>query len=477
LVPYIEGLLDETQERAVKEHVDACQACRAEAEGLQTLQRRLVGDAEVLAERNLEDEVMNRIIREQSVRLKSAPQAGEGLRLRRLIMQSRMAKIVAAAAIVLVCIGGLFLWKGTESGVALADVLAKVEQVQAFMYRMTMHMEGPMQGMPSADMDVDMEGTVLIAEEYGMRMDMYMVDPNGALDLHQQMYMLPRQNMMIMLMPGMKKYMRVEIDETVIEKTRQQNNDPRLMIKQIIACEYEELGKDVIDGIEVEGFRTTDPSYAGSMFGDVAVTLWVDAKTWLPVRVEMDMKMNEEMQMQGTLHDFQWDVPVQASEFDAVIPADYTAGPGDGIKVPAMNEETAIKGLRLARTLTGEYPKNLNMMDLIKIMSQVPKEDEGEAESRFESPDDVSLEDIEAMAAKQVEKFMPIQGLGTFYMMLGQEQKDPAYYGDIATPDDPAHVLMRWKVSETEYRVIFADLHAETVTAEALAELEAALPE
>jgi len=36
---------------------------------------------------------------------------------------------------------------------------------------------------------------------------------------------------------------------------------------------------------------------------------------------------------------------------------------------------------------------------------------------------------------------------------------------------------MRWKVSDGQYRVIFGDLHAETVTAEVLAELEAALPQ
>jgi hypothetical protein len=35
---------------------------------------------------------------------------------------------------------------------------------------------------------------------------------------------------------------------------------------------------------------------------------------------------------------------------------------------------------------------------------------------------------------------------------------------------------MRWKVSDKEYRVIFGDLHTQTVTAEKLAELEAALP-
>jgi len=39
-------------------------------------------------------------------------------------------------------------------------------------------------------------------------------------------------------------------------------------------------------------------------------------------------------------------------------------------------------------------------------------------------------------------------------------------------PKDTDKVLMRWKVSGNEYRVIFGDLHAQTVTAEALTDLE-----
>jgi hypothetical protein len=35
---------------------------------------------------------------------------------------------------------------------------------------------------------------------------------------------------------------------------------------------------------------------------------------------------------------------------------------------------------------------------------------------------------------------------------------------------------MRWKVSDNEYRVIFGDLHTQTVTAEARADLEKDLP-
>jgi hypothetical protein len=50
------------------------------------------------------------------------------------------------------------------------------------------------------------------------------------------------------------------------------------------------------------------------------------------------------------------------------------------------------------------------------------------------------------------------------------------YYGNVVTPKDADKVLMRWKLSDNEYRVIFGDLHAETVSPERLAELEKSLP-
>jgi hypothetical protein len=77
---------------------------------------------------------------------------------------------------------------------------------------------------------------------------------------------------------------------------------------------------------------------------------------------------------------------------------------------------------------------------------------------------------------KLVDFLMPIRGLRRFYAFLQYNTKDRAYYGKTVTPKDTDKVLMRWKVSDSEYRVIYGDLHAETVTKEKLAELEAALP-
>lgn len=472
LVAYLDGLLDEPQKQTVEAHLKACETCRTDLQGLQTLQQRLVDSGKALAQSDLEDQVMNRILREQSARLKSAAQAGMGLALRRLIVRSSVIKTGVAAAVVLAAVGGIFLWSGTRSGVALADVLARVEQVQAFMYQMTMHMKGQMEGANLSN--TDMSGSILIADGYGMRMDMSMTDAATGQVTQQQMYMQPEQKKLMMVLPQMKKYMRMEFDESMVEKMREQNKDPRLMIKQVLVCRYQDLGRSVIDGVNVQGFQTTDPAYAGNALGDVDVRIWVHAKTGLPVRMEMHIKANEQMEMDATLHDFQWDVPVSAAEFNPVLPADYTAAPGDGLKVPAMTEQTAVAGLQMCLDLLGRYPENLNVMTLMQMIQETKDSQTPRARKLREAM--AQAKDDEERAKVVMESMMPLQMLGGFYGTLVQEKEEPAYYGKVVQPGDIAQVLLRWKTGENEYRVIFADLHAETVDADTLAKLEAALP-
>jgi anti-sigma factor RsiW len=473
LVAYLEELLEDSQNQAVEEHVKECEICQAELKGLQTLQHRLVDNGKALAQSDLEDQVMNRIIREQSARLKSAVRAGMVLRLRRLIMKSATVKIAVAAAVVLACAGGFYLVGGTRN-VALADVLNKVEQVPAYMYRMTMHIKGGMPGMSPEG--TDMTTTALIANDYGARMDVHMTDPITGQPMDQQIYLLPAQKMMMMILPGMKKYTRMSLDDSMFEQMKKQNNDPRIMIQQILACKYEELGKSVIDGVAVQGFRTTDPAYAGGTVEDVDVKVWVDVKTWLPVRVEMNLKVNEQMEMRGTLHDFQWDVPVSAAEFTPALPADYTAGPGDGLKVPPMSEQTALEGLKLCLDLFGKYPENLNIATLVQMLQELQEPDKSKTPAAQKLRQTMEQAKTDEERTQAMITMMPLQMLGAFYMSLGQEKKEPAYYGKVAQPGDIAQVLLRWKTGENEYRVIFADLHAETVDADTLAKLEAALP-
>ena len=54
----------------------------------------------------------------------------------------------------------------------------------------------------------NMESTVIMSNEYGMKMEMFMGGKIG-----QQMYMLPSEKAMITVMPEAKRYMRIELDD------------------------------------------------------------------------------------------------------------------------------------------------------------------------------------------------------------------------------------------------------------------------
>ena len=377
----------------------------------------------------------------------------------RFIMKSPRTK-PAVAAIVVVLIGAVIisLWPDAGSGVALAEVLTKIEQITAYSYDMTITRTKPGQSATGTKST----GTALISRDHGMRMTTETIDPNNE-RTRREIYVLPKKRTLVTIEPHKKSYERYKLNDTMIESFKEQINDPRSMIQKILICEYSSLGQSVMDGITVEGFQTTDPAYSrASAFGQTDVKVWVDVETRLPVRSETFVTevVDGEVRTHRVLDNFQWNVPADASEFEPNIPDDYTTRSGD-ITVPAFNEETAIKGFTVLADLAGEYPANLGGPTFFKELEALlaPMRDRGPSE-KYKKLADIT---------------MPIGGLLSFYQTLVQGKKDPAYHGESVTPKDADLPLMRWKVSDNEYRVIFGDRHAETVTAEVLKELESKL--
>jgi len=346
------------------------------------------------------------------------------------------------------------------------------------------------------------QAKVLISQTFGMKTNIEIHNPITGQSMLQEIYVLPPKRTITTLIPNEKKYSKLEFDEVSFEGW-QEEYDPVYMVKQILACEHTSLGKSTIYGIEVEGFQTTDPNYMRGSMGQVDVKIWVDVKTNLPVRIEIDKNEENKGHMHIVVYDFQWDVPVDAAEFEPVIPDDYTPGrpmlqilpkkpavndedeeaekkkratqAEMAMKMLAMNqkavvnEEAAIKGLKLFTDLGSGYPEALDMPTLVNELAKIVKGDRPSTKAFRETIQEMT--DEEAMNHK-LEMVISVQGLGRFYQTLAQDQKEPAYYGKSVAPEDADKVLMRWKVSDNEYRVIFGSLHAETVTDEVTAELE-----
>jgi outer membrane lipoprotein-sorting protein len=420
--------------------------------------KKLIDKSDIMTDAQTE----KRILGDALEQLKEKQLVGIRPNIWGIIMRSRMIKLTTAAAIIIAVLAGLpFLIDG-GSGVVLADVLTKVEQASAYMYKMTV---------------MGNVITVSISSEYGVKTETDTTDPNTGDRITQRTFFLPKEKIMLTILPEQKKFMQMEYDDAFFDKVKKESNDPREMIKQIMNSRYTELGRSVIEDIEVVGFQTNDPAVVENLAEDVNLVLWVDIDTWLPVRTEIEFTTNEQVTVSLTIDDYQWNIPVVASDFEPVIPDDFTALTDDVVKMPNLNEETVIEGLKLIAEVSGQYPKKLNLMDLLQLFFDLRekgiKENKGLLDSGMTLKEEMANPSTKAEHIKKgMDIFGTFQSLGMFYSTLVQENKEPIYYGELVGPDNPEAVLLRWKISEEKYRVIFGDLSTLDVTAERLAELE-----
>jgi hypothetical protein len=389
----------------------------------------------------------------------------------RTIMKSPLTKLATAAIVAIACLIGLSLWRGTESGIAMADVLARVEQVRAYSCKWSMKIT--CDGAPGKPYNYEVRATDLVSREHGTKSKWEGLDPNGGESTFEEQYFLPQEKTKIRIIPKQKKYERTELDDAWAER-EQKFKDPRWMVKEILGCKYESMGKSTIDGIEVEGFQTTDPNYCRNYWTglprQIDAKIWVDVKTWLPARTEHDIMQHikdNKIRTHIVTHDYRWDVPVDAAEFEPVIPDDYTRIAGTVVKWPALTEETAIQGLKLCVDLLGKYPEGTHFYSY-----QWPAFQKSNTPVAMRLQEEVKGLTEDEKDNRLMDAMLPMRSLDRFYAGLQYDKKDPAYYGKTVTPQDADKVLLRWKVSDNEYRVIFGDLRVKTVTAEELAELE-----
>jgi hypothetical protein len=196
------------------------------------------------------------------------------------------------------------------------------------------------------------------------------------------------------------------------------------------------------------------------------VKLWVDVKTLLPVRYEYDDVTQTGDNTTQHFHmvdsDYKWNVTVDAAEFmPPPIPDGYVI---EDHFPEVANEENATQGLKQCVELFGKYPQSI---DFTYLWSESEK---SETTAALRLKDE--LKELTGLDRdnKKINALKPIRFLCKFYARLASE--NPVYYGKNITVKDTDKVLLRWKLSDNEYRVIYGDLHAETVSPERLAELE-----
>ena len=236
----------------------------------------------------------------------------------RTIMRSPITKIAAAAVLVIAVLIGMNHLGGSATSVVWGEVVRNVEASPGFIFQMKQIYHKETTGT------MEIHNKVYGSAEYGVRMDGHL-DPESPI----QVYASRKEGAMILIDHSSKTYSRKPL--TGDELAELEKMDPKECVSKMLSVGYIKLGRKTIDGIEAEGVEITNPAGA-SISSEIPIEidshkaqLWVSVETGLPVLLESETSINNGMQRSHTIQDnFQWNVELDASEFEPDIPEDYT---------------------------------------------------------------------------------------------------------------------------------------------------------
>jgi len=378
----------------------------------------------------------------------------------RIIMKSPITKLAAAAVIIIAVLDSIYLITGKTPSVtccAWAQIADKVAQIDTCIYHE--------HSGTGATADKTKNFTVVyISSQHGYRMDSY---KDGKVTTMK--YLLLEEKVMISVYLPQKRYDRLVLKDQEVVEFRMNNKDPRYQLSKFIQGRFSEIGRSMINGVEAKGIEVNNPE-AFCMYDNFKARVWVDVKTELPVRMEMEIGFSAAGQPMQThtvvMDNFKWGIPLGPDVFKPNIPADYILRE---TILPGQDEAAAIESLQKFLELTdGNYPSRPNGPTI--------RQESLPGINKKYQPIKPNKQLTKEQIQERFDEAFKLQGFIDFYMKLAQDGNTPKYYGKNVKAGDANSVLMTWKISQDQYRVIFGDLHAETVTPDKLAELEAALP-
>ncbi|MHC4205028.1 MAG: zf-HC2 domain-containing protein [Planctomycetota bacterium] len=421
LVGYFEGLLEDSEQQAVEEHLKDCSVCQAELEELKGLHDRLVTNGKALAQSNLENDVMNQVIREQNVRLKAASRATDALKIRRTIMKSPITRIAAAAAVIIVAALGINYFMAPS--VTWAQVIEPILNARTVVFDMILGADDT--GMVSHEIVVGSRMQRTMSNMPNMTM---IIDPDNA-----QLLGLDNEA---------KTAVKVDISGDLGDKHRSYIKFVRQIIGQLQEGQVEELGEQIIDGQKAIVFVGKGQNEQ--------VTIWADPQTAHPIRIEA--KIGQEFSF--TMKNFEFNADVDESLVSMDVPEGYTLQKTD-IALGNSTEEDFVESLRIWAEIIGDgtYPEAVGSQSAMKEMPTL-------------------VQKVEAMQVSE-EKGTQIgmsfaRGL-MFHQML-ENQGGQWHYAGAGVKLGDADTAIFWyqpQGSDT-YRVIYGDLSVKDAAPEDL---------
>ncbi|MBL7186930.1 MAG: hypothetical protein ISS70_11480 [Phycisphaerae bacterium] len=228
-------------------------------------------------------------------------------------MKSPITKLAAAAVIIAAVLIGVSQFGGSATGVAWGEVIGKLEASRGLICRSTMTISN----RPGEE-----DYRMIYGCPTHTRTDQYEADRvTGSL------YCDYNARTMVRIDHDDKRYFRHTISEQMAQGHRDEIS-PKVWVQKLLSCECRKLGQKTIEGILCEGLETTDPAFFGDSGPPVdssMVQLWVSVETGYPVLFEGNavLEGDDGGRIEVVLDQFQWDVELDASEFEPKIPPDY----------------------------------------------------------------------------------------------------------------------------------------------------------
>ena len=254
----------------------------------------------------------------------------------RIIMESKVTRYSAAAVVALAAVLVLFGPFGTSKngGVVLADVQQKVAGIETMVIRGTktyLHPGEDGEVFEFLGTKYDFDLVKYFSKQYGLVEEGYIGDQL----IYRVTFNRPKRQTLLVL-PPWKKYGTF----TSTDKQMQllENATPKGLINLMMKGEHEKLGRDTIDGVEVEvfEFQDTEP-FIGLIpkpifdIQSLKGKIWIGIEEQIPVRVEGDMFIGKSLMTVfndlnlhevNTFHDY--NIELDEDIFDTKPPEGYT---------------------------------------------------------------------------------------------------------------------------------------------------------
>ncbi len=334
---------------------------------------------------------------------------------RRVVMRNTLTKIAAAIAVVAALFTGLhFIGNPLAPTVTFAQVLqpilnARTASLDILIGQTAIHddvmgsrIRRTVSGMKGADIIIDFEQQKVLTIDHGKKTAVYI----GLAGL-----------------PDLKNY--VDMLRDVIARLQ---SAPDFHVQN--------QGEQEIQGKNCLVFVVSA--------GDETITIWADAKTALPVRIEQKTP-----NMVIACDNLKFDVAFDESLFSMDAPAGYVVQDAGGIDFSKSSEDDFTESLRIWAQIIegGQFPESINLEDMVNIG---PKFERGLKRANLTD------EQIQEVAMKF--------GQGLVFIRFFKGQGKWHYAGAGVKLGDATKPIFWYQPKDSAtWRVIYGDLHVEDV--------------